>query len=352
MLGIWGEYNETFRSLLKERNVDGWWFALFAVASSFCNAGFALFQDNMIPVVTDYYVLTIVAFLIAAGNTLYPVFFRPVFWVQSKLFTGLNRVAAQMILEEPKTFFTHLFTFYNTLWLLSTWLFITIVEYLLFFVEWDKVLAPFTTGQKLFVMFFQTIAVRTAGFNNVNVGDLSTGHLGLYVFTMYVSAYPLIISIRARNSAKSGLNQAKSVLGRDLIWLYLALIVICYIEEDGSFALVTQPYLRTAFEISSSFGTVGLSMGAPFIVVSFSGLWHVTSKLILMCVMLGGRHRGLPLAIDPTINFHKNIAREKLLLKALPHIPKSASDIDVKALVHALNHTEELEEIQKSKVIV
>jgi hypothetical protein len=34
---------------------------------------------------------------------------------------------------------------------------------------------------------------------------------------------------------------------------------------------------------------------------SFCGGWHTISKLILVAVMLRGRHRGLPLAIDKAV---------------------------------------------------
>ena len=55
------------------------------------------------------------------------------------------------------------------------------------------------------------------------------------------------------------------------------------------------------FEIVSAFGTVGLSTGVPYDLYAFCGAWSTLSKLILMCVMLRGRHRGLPLAIDRAV---------------------------------------------------
>jgi len=49
------------------------------------------------------------------------------------------------------------------------------------------------------------------------------------------------------------------------------------------------------------YGTVGLSVGLPDQAYSFSGAWHTLSKLILCAVMLRGRHRGLPVAIDKAV---------------------------------------------------
>ena len=55
------------------------------------------------------------------------------------------------------------------------------------------------------------------------------------------------------------------------------------------------------FEVVSAFGTVGLSFGVPYDLYAFSGAWRTLSKIILMAVMLRGRHRGLPMAIDRAV---------------------------------------------------
>ncbi|MBE7180353.1 MAG: hypothetical protein INR71_03930 [Terriglobus roseus] len=51
----------------------------------------------------------------------------------------------------------------------------------------------------------------------------------------------------------------------------------------------------------SAYGTVGISVGLPDEAYSFSGSWHKLSKLILCAVMIRGRHRGLPVAIDKAV---------------------------------------------------
>lgn len=48
----------------------------------------------------------------------------------------------------------------------------------------------------------------------------------------------------------------------------------------------------------SAFGGIGLTLGIPTENYSFSGAFTVTSKLIVIVIMLRGRHRGLPVAID------------------------------------------------------
>ena len=55
------------------------------------------------------------------------------------------------------------------------------------------------------------------------------------------------------------------------------------------------------FEVTSGYGTVGLTTGVPYDTYSLSGAFHKLSKVIMLFVMVRGRHRGLPLAIDRSI---------------------------------------------------
>ena len=55
------------------------------------------------------------------------------------------------------------------------------------------------------------------------------------------------------------------------------------------------------FEIVSAYGTVGLSLGYPTINASFSAKFHTISKLVIIAMMIRGRHRGLPYALDRAI---------------------------------------------------
>ena len=52
-----------------------------------------------------------------------------------------------------------------------------------------------------------------------------------------------------------------------------------------------------------------LTAAVPWNAYSFSGAWHTGSKLVLCAVMLRGRHRGLPVAIDKAILLpHRTLA--------------------------------------------
>ncbi len=55
------------------------------------------------------------------------------------------------------------------------------------------------------------------------------------------------------------------------------------------------------FEVVSAYGCVGISIGLPNQSYSFSGGLYPGSKLVLCAVMLRGRHRGLPVALDRAV---------------------------------------------------
>lgn len=97
-------------------------------------------------------------------------------------------------------------------------------------------------------------------------------------------------------------HQIRGQLSHDLWWLVLAVFVITTIEtrhflEDP----ITFSVFNVLFEVVSAYGCVGISVGLPTVAYSFSGGWYAGSKIVLCLVMLRGRHRGLPVALDRAV---------------------------------------------------
>lgn len=141
---------------------------------------------------------------------------------------------------------------------------------------------------------------------------------------MYISVFPIAISVRRTNvyeekslgiyaSAAEDTqddNEPSYVgahlrrqLSFDLWYLFLGLFIVAVAE--GSRLQNTNEYAFTMFsclfEIVSAYGTVGLSLGYPNIDSSFSTEFSVVSKLVIIAMMLRGRHRGLPYELDRAI---------------------------------------------------
>lgn len=102
--------------------------------------------------------------------------------------------------------------------------------------------------------------------------------------------------------------QAKNLIFRDVSYLFIGLLIISIVEDDK---LSTDPGItlfKVFFELVSAYGTVGLTLGYPGSVLSLCGTFRPLSKLVIIIVMLLGRHRGLPLSIDHAVNYRSAIA--------------------------------------------
>lgn len=96
--------------------------------------------------------------------------------------------------------------------------------------------------------------------------------------------------------------QIRGQLAHDLWWVVVAVLLITIIETSQfERDPVSYSVFNIMFEVISGYGCVGLSVGLPDQAYSFAGGWHKLSKLLLCAVMIRGRHRGLPVAIDRAI---------------------------------------------------
>jgi hypothetical protein len=84
-----------------------------------------------------------------------------------------------------------------------------------------------------------------------------------------------------------------NLIAKNNVWLVIVALLICMIEEPK---MVEAPQnwslLKVIFEVISAFGTCGYSLGYPGIVTSFSTVFTVWSKLLIIFVMICGKHRG------------------------------------------------------------
>lgn len=332
----------------------------------------ALLDANATALQTSYYAILTLSLLILAGNTCFPPFLRLIIWTMQKTIPEKTesttwqrrRKILTFILEHPRRVYTNLFPSAQTWWLVFSLVLLNGIDWLAFeILNFGNVMIDSIEPRfRVLDGLFQAFAVRSGGFYVVAIADLYPGLLVLYVLMMYVSAFPVTMTIRntnvyeerslgifsddlpsghgTENNAETrqsqqpagllgqikrvmtehhGLTRAeppqsawsredfvrqqlRGQLGHDLWWLSLAVFLITVIET-GQFKRdpVVFSVFNILFEVVSAYGTVGISTGVPWNAYSFSGAWHKLSKLILCAVMLRGRHRGLPVAIDKAV---------------------------------------------------
>lgn len=91
-------------------------------------------------------------------------------------------------------------------------------------------------------------------------------------------------------------------LSHDIWAIALALFLVTLIETSHSIADPrSYSVFNFMFEIVSGYTNIGLSIGLPDHSYSFSGGWYTGSKLVMIAMMIRGRHRGLPVALDHSV---------------------------------------------------
>ncbi|KAM0723592.1 hypothetical protein Q7P37_000579 [Cladosporium fusiforme] len=335
----WIMHTEPWRSVPIANGVDPGWWGVFTPASMFTDLGFTLTADSMISFQTATLPLLFGSFLIIIGNTGFPVMLRFVIWLSSICVPRNSAVWEELrfLLDHPRRCFTLLFPSKATWWLFWILVLLNVVD-LIFFIILDLNDATVTSlspGFRVLNGWFQATSTRTAGFSSVSLADLHPAVQVSYLVMMYISVFPIAISVRRTNvyeekslgiwGGEEGDEQDQSYVGQhlrrqlsfDLWYIFLGLFIICIVEGDK--LANTNEYAFTMFsvlfEIVSAYGTVGLSLGYPDTNASLSAQFKVISKLIIVAMMLRGRHRGLPYALDraillPSENLHKKEAEE------------------------------------------
>ncbi|KAI6381445.1 hypothetical protein MCOR25_001141 [Pyricularia grisea] len=103
-------------------------------------------------------------------------------------------------------------------------------------------------------------------------------------------------------------------LAHDVWSIALALFLITMIETLHSIIDPrTFSVFNFLFEIVSGYTNIGISVGLPDQAYSFSGGWYTGSKVVMILMMIRGRHRGLPVALDHSVKLPgwDDVAREE-----------------------------------------
>jgi Trk-type K+ transport system membrane component len=358
--------------------VNPWWAGAFNAVSAFNNSGMSLIDANAIPFARNYYPILTMGVLVLAGNTCYPIFLRIIVWALHRISERIARQRTlddpwrertktlRFLLDHPRRCYTTLFPSQHTWWLALTvfslnatdWIFFELLN-----IGNKAIFDGLATRYIVIDSLFQTLAVRGGGFYIFSLVSLRISLLVLYTVMMYISVYPVVITMRNSNvyeerslgiyaeeddpaqrekeekeadadnnnlkpglirratgaiqnnftaaggGAKSNENnhnfvrqQIRAQLAHDIWWVVLGIFLIMIIEANHFEA---DPKVFSVFnyifEIVSAYSCVGMSLGVPWAAYSFSGTWYTLSKLILCAVMLRGRHRGLPVAIDKAV---------------------------------------------------
>lgn len=263
------------------------WKGVFHAVSAFCNAGFSLHPDSLVGFQQQPLVLGVVMVLIVCGglgfNTLATA------WSVLRGRRGAVSVHVKVVLVV-----TAAMVFFGALWFGAA--------------EWSRSLAGLSSLDKVVNALFQSVTLRTAGFNTVDPGLFHGATVLMAMAWMFIGASPggtgggiktttaavLLGAIPAITRGRTRVVLFSRAVPLDVVYRAAAITVLAAsVGFAGSaFLVATQDGRLDAlvFEALSALGTVGLSLGA-------TATLDALGKAALIVVMFVGRLGPLTLVL-------------------------------------------------------
>ncbi len=287
---------------------------VFHAVSAFCNAGFDLIGPNsLIPYQDNFYICLIIMALIVAGGLGFMVWGELLTRPKRRGQRGLYRKWIFLSLHSKLAL-----TVTAALLLLGLGLF------LLF--EWSNpaTLGPLGVPQKMLAAMFQSVTLRTSGFDTIGQGGLTAPSQLLSCVFMFIGGSPagtaggiktvtIGIILVAMHSLFRGrqrlevfgrtlpldlLQKALTVVSAMLIIVVGATFLLFYTEQNSVFP---HSMLDLLFESASATGTVGLTTGiTPYL--SSAG------KVVLTICMFLGRLGPVTAVVSLNMRLRKGVA--------------------------------------------
>ncbi len=274
---------------------DRAFYALFHAVSAFCNAGFGLYPDNLMRFVGSPGVNLTLITLITLGGLGFPVVTSLLDWRLWKE-RGLRGAWRFLPVHTRVVLLTS-----ATLMLggALAWLVL----------EWNHSLAGLSVGQRLWGSLFQSVTLRTAGFNSVDLTRLGTPMLLLSLVLMFIGGSPggtaggvktstvavLTFTFRALLNNRTEVD----VMGRSVpaatVYRACAVTLISFGLLFGLAFLLfaaepTLPFRDLLFEVVSAFSTTGVSTGV-------TPQLSAAGRLVVCAAMFVGRLGPFTLAL-------------------------------------------------------
>jgi trk system potassium uptake protein TrkH len=256
------------------------WNGVFYAVSAFCNAGFALHADSLVMFQRQPLPLLLMAALITLGGL--------GFAVMGFLWEGLRERRVRRLAVQSRIV------------LLASAVLVLVGIVGLLLGEWNASLGGLSVVDKLTNALFQSVTLRTAGFNSVSFENIRPVTVLWMMAFMFIGASPggtgggiktttavvLFAAIPAFvRSRPSVVIQGRSISSRVVHQSASIAVASAIIVLSGALLLMTtqtMPFEELLFEAFSAFGTVGLSLGA-------TARLDVFGKVVVILVMLVGR---------------------------------------------------------------
>jgi trk system potassium uptake protein TrkH len=261
---------------------SAFYYGIFHSVSSFNNAGFGLWSDSLSGYVGDPLVNIVITVLFIVGGLGFTVIldlWKNRSWRKLSLHSKIVIIASTLLCAAG---------------------FVVIVV-----IEWGNpdTFELLTWSEKLWAGYFQGVVTRTAGFNTIDIASMMTASQFFMIFLMFIGASSgstgggiktttFVVLVLALISIVKG-KQDTHILQRRIppaliMRAFAVLVISVSVVIIVTFLLtlsehsLQKDFMEVLFEVTSAFGTVGLSMG---LTAELSPL----GKLLIIITMFIGR---------------------------------------------------------------
>ena len=273
----------TVRFALQGHGLGSLGLGIFHTIAAFCNAGFDIFEQGVASYAGDPTVNLTLIYLIIAGGLGFPVL------VNLYYYPRIRRLTLQ-----------------SKLVLITTAVLLAVGILSVALLEWTnpRTLGGEPLGTKVLMSLFQGVTPRTAGFATVTYSDMRDPTLAIQIALMFIGTAPvstgggikvttvalLFLIILAQARGQEEVRAFGRRIPRSLIAKSVAVMTLSTLLVFGA-ALVLMisdgvTFLPALFEVTSAFGTVGLSLGPGY---GLATQLSTFGKILLALVMFAGR---------------------------------------------------------------
>lgn len=239
--------------------LKGLYFSIFHSISAFCNAGFDLTGNSLVPYADNAVIILTISALIITGGLGFAV------WAEIYNYKGMGKLSVHSNLVISATLIL----------IVGGWILMYIFE-----MKNPGTIQNMSLKGKLLSSLFASVSPRTAGFNSISTADMTLAGKFLTIILMFIGGSPggtaggiktttagillmTVISVfKNREDAEIfGRTISKNLVYKSFVILTLALclvigetMVLSFTEKGASLEYIL-------YEVTSAFGTVGLTLG-------------------------------------------------------------------------------------------
>lgn len=266
----------------------GLWLALFHSVSAWNNAGFSLFSDNMVSYQANPVINFVVPALIIFGGIGYDVLLESFMLIRDRIQRNPRCIVLSLNFKVA-TVITLILLMVGT------------IGILLAEIHNPDTLGPMTWSTRWMTAWFQSVVPRTAGFNSIDVGKMTTSSLFLTIMLMFIGGSPggtaggmKTVTLGVLASCTQAVLRDRdevilfrrevpaSLLRKAIAVTFGSLAAVIVMTMLISISDPNVDFIRVLYEVVSAFCTVGLSTGITADLSDFA-------KLVLVATMYIGR---------------------------------------------------------------